>query len=117
MVTSDHNPIDVEDKKIEFEYAKNGTLGLESAFGALNSLFTTKKAVQLLTKGKQRFGLKNESIKVGYTAQFTLFNPSGSSIFEVKNLLSKSKNSLFIGTKLKGSVYGIIANNKTSIAL
>ena len=63
MVTSDHNPIDVEDKKIEFEYAKNGTLGLESAFGALNSLFTTKKAVQLLTKGKQRFGLKNESIK------------------------------------------------------
>ncbi len=59
MVTSDHNPIDVEDKKIEFEYAKNGTLGLESAFGALNSLFTTKKAVQLLTKGKQRFGLKN----------------------------------------------------------
>ena len=117
MVTSDHNPVDVEDKKIEFEYAKNGTLGLESAFGALNSLFTTKKAVQLLTKGKQRFGLKNESIKVGNTAQLTLFNPSGSSIFEVKNLLSKSKNSLFIGTKLKGSVYGIIANNKTSIAL
>ena len=73
--------------------------------------------MQLLTKGKQRFGLKDESIKIGNTAQLTLFNPSGSSIFEIKNVLSKSKNSLFIGTKLKGSVYGIIANNKTSIAL
>ena len=117
MVTSDHTPIEIEYKKIEFEYAMNGTLGLESAFGALNSLFSTKKAVQLLTKGKQRFGLKNESIKVGATAHLTLFNPSGSSVFEAKHLLSKSKNSLFIGSKLKGSVYGIIANNRTSITL
>ena len=65
MVTSDHNPIDIEHKKIEFDYAKNGTVGLESAFGALNALFTTKKAVQLLTKGKQRFGLKTDVINIG----------------------------------------------------
>ena len=65
MVTSDHNPIDIEHKKIEFDYAKNGTVGLESAFGALNALFTTKKAVQLLTKGKQRFGLKTDAINIG----------------------------------------------------
>jgi dihydroorotase len=43
MVTSDHNPINIEHKKIEFDYAENGTIGLESAFGALNSLFSTKK--------------------------------------------------------------------------
>ncbi|MDP5082026.1 MAG: dihydroorotase, partial [Winogradskyella sp.] len=43
MVTSDHNPIDIEDKKIEFDYAKFGTIGLESAFGALQTIFTTKK--------------------------------------------------------------------------
>ena len=30
---------------------------------------------------------------------------------------SKSKNTMFLGTKLKGTVYGIIANNSTSIAL
>ena len=51
------------------------------------------------------------------TRKFTLFNPSETSIFEDKTSASKSKNSLFIGSKLKGSVYGIIANNKTSIAL
>ena len=117
MVTSDHNPIDIEHKKIEFDYAKNGTVGLESAFGALNALFTTKKAVQLLTKGKQRFGLNTDAIKIGNSAQLSLFNPSGTYIFEEKHLGSKSKNSLFIGSKLKGTVYGIIGNNSTSIAL
>ena len=35
----------------------------------------------------------------------------------VKFIRSKSKNSLFIDTKLKGTVYGIIANNKTSITI
>ena len=117
MVTSDHNPIDIEYKKIEFDYAKNGTLGLESAFGALNTLFTTKKAIQLLTKGKQRFGLKAGSIKIGSSAQLSLFNPTEPYVFKDKHIQSKSKNSLFLGTKLKGKVYGVIANNTTSIVL
>ena len=117
MVTSDHNPIDIEHKKIEFDYAKNGTLGLESAFGALNALFTTKKAVQLLTKGKDRFGLKSESIKIGNTAQLSLFNPSKTYVFQEKHIQSKSKNAIYLGSKLKGTVYGIIANNTTSIVL
>lgn len=117
MVTSDHNPIDIEHKKIEFEHAKNGTVGLESAFGALNALFTTKKAVQLLTKGKERFGLDANSITIGSNAQLSLFNPSETYVFEEKHIGSKSKNSLFIGSKLKGTVYGIIANNTTSINL
>jgi len=117
MVTSDHNPIDIEHKKIEFDYAKHGTLGLESAFGVLNTIFTTKKAIQLLTKGKKRFGLNTQSVAIGNAAQLSLFNPSKSYIFKEQHLHSKSKNSLFLGSKLKGTVYGIIANNTTSIPL
>ena len=117
MVTSDHNPIDIEHKKIEFDYAKNGSIGLESAFGALNTLFTTKKAVQILTKGRQRFGLKDHTIKIGSSAQLSLFNPSETYVFENKHIISKSKNAIFLGSKLKGTVYGIIANNTTSILL
>jgi len=117
MVTSDHNPINIEYKKIEFEYAKNGTIGLESAFGALNSLFSTKKTIQLLTKGKERFGVENSIIKIGSLAHLSLFNPTKNYVFESKHIRSKSKNSLFIDTKLKGTVYGIIANNKTSITI
>ncbi len=117
MVTSDHNPINIEHKKIEFDFAKNGTIGLESAFGALNSLFSTKKTIQLLNNGKERFGVTNSIIKIGSKAQLSLFNPSKSYVFEKKHILSKSKNSLFLGSKLKGYVYGVIANNSSSIKI
>ncbi|MDO6596828.1 dihydroorotase [Oceanihabitans sp. 2_MG-2023] len=112
MVTSDHNPLNIELKNIEFDYADFGTIGLESAFGALNTLFTTKKAVSLLTKGKDRFGIENKTITEGNKMHATLFNPNTKYIFGKTNIHSKSKNSIFLNTNLKGSVYGIIANNK-----
>ena len=112
MVTTDHNPIDIEYKKIEFDYAKYGTIGLESAFGALQSLFTTKKTIALLTQGKSRFGIAESTINEGENADLSLFNPDTSYEFSRSNITSKSKNSAFLGKMLKGETYGIIANNK-----
>ncbi|GFZ84697.1 dihydroorotase [Aquaticitalea lipolytica] len=112
MVTSDHNPIDIEHKKIEFDYAKYGTVGLESAFGALNTVFTIKKTIDLLTKGKERFGISSHSISVGNKADVTLFNPNIEHSFTKENIYSASKNSIFEQHKLKGKVYGILSNNQ-----
>ena len=116
MVTSDHNPIDIEDKKIEFDFAKYGTIGLESAFGALNSVFTIKKTIELLTKGKERFGIKSYPIAIGNKADLSLFNPNENSIFSKEHMISRSKNSMFENKELKGTVYGIIANNKVIVS-
>ncbi|WP_044398019.1 dihydroorotase family protein [Lacinutrix sp. Hel_I_90] len=115
MVTSDHNPLTIEDKKIEFDYATYGTIGLESAFGALQNLFTTKKTIKLLTNGKARFSLENSIIKEGALANMTLFNPDGKYTFTADRIVSKSKNSIFLDRELKGKVYGIIANNKIEL--
>ncbi|MUU77303.1 dihydroorotase [Winogradskyella endarachnes] len=112
MVTTDHNPIDIEDKKIEFDYAKYGTIGLESAFGALQTIFTTKKTISLLTQGKSRFGVSESTINEGELADLALFNPDKDFEFSLKHITSRSKNSMFIGKQLKGETYGIIANNK-----
>lgn len=112
MVTSDHNPIDVEQKKVEFDHAEYGTIGLESAFGALQNVFTLKKTIELLTKGKHRFGLESTSINIGNTADLTLFNPNTKSTFSKNNIVSKSKNAIFENETLKGKVYGIVANNQ-----
>ena len=112
MVTSDHNPIDIEDKKIEFDYAKYGTIGLESAFGALQTVFTTKKAISLLTQGKSRFGIADAPINKGESANLSLFNPDTNYEFNTTHISSRSKNSAFLGKTLKGETYGIIANNK-----
>lgn len=112
MVTSDHTPIDIEEKKVEFDHANYGTIGLESAFGALQTIFTTKKTIDLLTKGKQRFGANYTPINIGEKANITLFNPDGKYTFNKNYILSKSKNSIFLEASLKGNVYGIISNNK-----
>ena len=115
MVTSDHNPLDIELKKIEFDYATTGTIGLESAFGALNSLFPTKTAIKLLTKGKERFGLESSPINKGNILNITLFNPDENYTFTKDLIYSKSKNSIFEGHTLKGKAYGIINNNKIQL--
>lgn len=115
MVTSDHNPIDIEHKKIEFDRAKYGTIGLESAFGALQTVFTIKKTVDILTKGKSRFGIEALPINVGGKVNITLFNPETKYTFSTKNIISKSKNAIFENEDLKGKVYGIISNNKMAL--
>ena len=112
MITTDHCPIDVEEKKVEFENAAYGSIGLETAFGALQKVFSTEKTIELLTKGRERFGLITPTLAEGDQANFTLFNPDEKYTFTKENILSTSKNSMFLETELKGKVYGIIANQK-----
>jgi len=108
MVTTDHNPIDIEHKKMEFDNAMYGTIGLESAFGALQTIFDTEKTIELLTSGKERFGITTSHIAEGQLANLTLFNPDGNYTFTTEHIHSSSKNSAFLGKELKGTVYGII---------
>ena len=115
MVTSDHNPIDVEQKKVEFDHAAHGTIGLESAFGALQTVFTLKKTIDLLTKGKSRFGMDQTPINIGNKLNITLFNPDTKYIFSTNDIISKSKNAIFENQALKGKVYGIISKNQISL--
>ncbi|MDN3673969.1 dihydroorotase [Flavobacterium branchiarum] len=115
MITSDHNPIDVEFKKMEFDMAKNGTIGLESAFGALTTVLPLETIIEKLTLGRSVFGIENDTITEGSKANITLFNPKGETAFAKANILSKSKNSAFLGTQLQGSVYGIV--NQSQLVL
>lgn len=112
MITSDHNPIDIEHKKMDFDTAKSGTIGLESAFGALLTVLPVATVIDKLTAARSIFGLDIPSITEGAKANISLFNPEGKSIFTTENILSKSKNSAFIGSEIKGKVYGIINQNQ-----
>jgi dihydroorotase len=116
MITSDHNPMDIEHKKMEFDMAKNGTIGLESAFGALMNILPLEKVIEKLTSGKTVFGIENSSINEGAIANISLFNPEGESIFTKAAILSKSKNSAFLGMPMKGKAYGIVNQGKLTLA-
>src|SRR3970282_1931988 len=116
MITSDHNPMDIEHKKMEFDMAKNGTIGLESAYGALMTVLPLEKVIEKLTAGRTVFGIESQTIKVGAVANITLFNPERKSIFSKSAILSKSKNSAFLGMEMKGQVYGILNQGKLILA-
>ena len=108
MVTSDHNPMDVEHKKVEFDNASFGTLGLESALGALLQIFTVKTGIKMLTAGKNRFNISETVIDEENPANLTFFDPDKEYVFSRENISSTSRNSIFLGHQLKGKVYGIM---------
>lgn len=115
MVTSDHTPIDTENKKIEFENALFGTIGLESAFGTLLSISDLEETINWLTKGRSRFGIASHKIEAGNPADLTLFTPKGKEKFTKNNIYSTSKNSLFLNSELMGKVYGVVSGRQIKL--
>lgn len=111
-VTSDHNPIDVEHKKTEFDHAFFGSIGLEGFFGALNAVLGVEESVKALIGLKEAFKISSEKIEEGNRAEFTLFNPEGAWKLSEKDIVSTSKNAALLGRELKGKSYGIFANNQ-----
>lgn len=112
IITSDHNPIDIDHKNLEFEMAKNGTIGLESAFGALMNVLPIDVIVEKLTASKSVFGVPNFTIAEKQKANLTFFSPTEQYTFGEKHIFSKSKNSAFIGMKVGGKVHGIFNNSQ-----
>jgi dihydroorotase len=116
MIVSDHNPIDVENKKVEFENGLYGTTGLESLFGSVSGSVKIETLVKCLTENPCKiFGVEMSTIQEGEVADLTLFDPDLEYEFSERDILSKSKNSAFIGKKMKGKAYGIYSANKLVI--
>jgi dihydroorotase len=116
MVTSDHQPLNSELKYVELDLAHYGSIGLEHSFGSLLSMFDIADVVDILTRGKERFGITSSTIQEGSLADLSLFTPSGKQIVSKKTILSTSKNSLFIDQELSGKVFGVISQNKVHVA-
>ena len=115
-ITSDHNPIDIENKKMEFDLAKNGTIGLESAFGVLLSVLPLDKVIEKLTFGKQLLNIVNQSITENNKTSISLFTIDEKWTFGKESILSKSKNSAFLGQQMEGKAIGIYNQGKLVLA-
>ena len=119
-IASHHIPYNYDNKICEFEYAKNGMIGLESLFGVVWSMVNGEWSIDSLIEKlsvapRKIFGLAVPEIKEGIAANLTLFDPGASVIFDESMIKSKSKNSAFIGRQLKGKVIGIV--NKKQVVL
>ncbi len=116
MVTSDHHPLNSELKYVELDLADFGSIGLEHSFGCLLSMFDVAVVVDILTRGKARFGITASPIQEGATADVSLFTPDGKKTVTKAAIKSTSKNSLFMDQALPGKVFGVIAQNKVRLA-
>jgi dihydroorotase len=118
-VATHHLPHEKDSKIVEFEYAKYGMTGLETAYAALNTAMagiTQQRLVELLsTRPREIFKLPAERIEKNRPACLTLFSPETEWTVTAKDLRSRSVNSAFLGHSLKGKVIGII--NKGQVFL
>ncbi len=116
MVTSDHQPLNSELKYVELDLAHYGSIGIEHSFGCLLSIFDVEAVVDMMTRGKARFGIAASPIQEGATADLSLFTPDGKETVTKATIKSTSKNSLFMGQELSGKVFGVIAQSKVHLA-
>ncbi|MFZ5554595.1 MAG: dihydroorotase [Bacteroidota bacterium] len=111
-ICSDHCPQDPESKNVEFDHAEYGIIGLETAFGAANAVLSkhmkTDEIVEKMTTNPRKLlGLERIEVEVGSKAELTIFDPEKEWTFTEKDIRSKSKNTPFIGKKLKGKAIAI----------
>ena len=117
VITTDHSPQDDEHKRVEFDNAKNGIIGLESAFGLLGKHLVPHLGLSQIIQNiainpRNILGLNEATLVEGNIANITLFNPDLEWQFTKEDIKSKSINTPFIGVKLKGKALAIFNNGK-----
>lgn len=118
-ITSAHQPHDEECKKLEFDKADFGMIGLETCFAVANTALKGKveltKIIETISNNPRRvLGLQSK-IEEGAEADLTLFNPDLKWTFAESDIKSKSKNTPFIGTDFIGKSLGIINKGKLQL--
>ncbi|HWY99078.1 MAG TPA: dihydroorotase [Bacteroidia bacterium] len=114
VICSDHRPEDEESKKVEFDLASPGMIGIQTLYPIVNmhSELSTEQIIEKIAINPRKIlGLAVPTIKEGENANLTFFNPNEEWVFEEKQIASASKNTPFSGKKLKGKVVGIVNND------
>ena len=119
VISSHHQPQDIDSKNCEFEKASFGIISLQTFYSNLVEI--SKKipfeilAEKITTNPRKILGIKNPEIKEGSIACFTVFDEMGSWDYNDSTNQSKSKNSPWMDWSLRGKVRGVVNGNKTNI--
>lgn len=113
-ICTDHAPHAIEEKEVEFIYAPNGIIGLETAWGVTGrQLLKSGKVelrdvlVKLVDNPRNILNLEVPRIEEGAKANLTLFNTGEEWTFKASHIKSKSDNSPYIGTSMTGRAEAI----------
>ncbi len=118
-IITDHAPHSEEEKAQELGKAPNGIIGFETALSAeiMNLVDTGHLSYLELVKltsynPAKLLKIDKGTIETGKIADITIFDPNEEYVYTKEMVVSKAKNSPFIGKKLKGKVKYTIVNGK-----
>ena len=113
-ICTQHRPHEIEFKDVEFEHAAYGIIALQTALPLLlqAGLSADLIAEKLAINPRKLLGLPIPTIKIGETANFTIYHPTEEWIFDAKTNASKSNNSPLLGKTLIGKVQLVYNNNQ-----
>jgi dihydroorotase len=110
VVVSDHNPQDVETKRLPFAEAADGALGIETVLAAGlrlvhgGQITLSRLLLALSTRPAEILGLAAGRLAPGAPADLIVFDPDEPYVLDKKDLRSRSKNSPFDEARLQGRV-------------
>jgi len=118
-IATDHAPHADYEKELEFDKAPFGINGFEAAFASLyahlvnKGHLTLERLVEIMTSAPaQLLGLKAGIIEKGNPADLTIADLKAKVVLEAETMLSKSKNTPWLGKPLQGKVVTTICDGK-----
>ncbi len=116
VITSSHQPQDVESKKLEFDLAELGVTSLQTVghnLVELSEKVDWELLIDKITKApRELLGIDQPKIEEGEIAELTLLDPHVEWEYNAQTNLSKSENSPYWNDKLKGRVVAVFGNGK-----
>jgi dihydroorotase len=118
VIVSDHNPQDVETKRLPFAEAADGAVGLETLLSAALRLVHDGRLSllhlirALSTRPAEILGLPGGRLARGAPADLILFDPDAPYVLDKQDLRSRSKNTPFDEARLQGRVLLTLAGGR-----
>jgi len=119
ILATDHAPHTDYEKDMEFDYAPNGILGLETALAVSLDVLVRKNRFKLATvidlltrKPANILGLPAGTLAEGAAADVCLFDPDEAWVYDARAGFSKSSNSPWHGQTLTGRVKTTIVDGR-----
>jgi len=118
-VMSDHDPQDVETKRLPFAEAAPGAIGIETMLAASLRLFHSGDIAlpnllkAMSTRPAELLGLPGGTLRPGSPADVVVFDPDAPWVLDRAELKSKCKNTPFDEARLQGRVTRTIVSGRT----
>lgn len=119
VIVSDHNPQDVEVKRLPFADAEPGAVGIETMLPVAlrlmhdNSLSLLQLIHAMSTRPAQLLGISGGTLRAGSFADVILFDPDVPWVLDRASLKSRCNNTPFDEARLTGRVLRTIVAGRT----